>query len=110
MKNRHDIVITGPVTNANKTGWYSNKDPQFDKLYRDKNAAGLTMGRWVMLPQNLDKQESIRKTKASTEAREAIEGLFEKHKTEKDSLASDWNESRELVNSQRPGASISMRA
>ena len=97
MKNRHDIVISGPVTNEHKTGWYNNKDPQFDKLYRDANAAGLTMGRWVMLPQNLDHQESIRKTKASAKAREAIEGLFEKHKAEKDSLASDGYESRELV-------------
>ena len=31
------IWLPGPVTPENETGWYSKKDPLYDKLWKDRN-------------------------------------------------------------------------
>ena len=79
MKNADNMWLQGPMTKENPTGWYSNRDLMYEKLYKERSAAIMTLGRWMMLPTKVGKQESIRRTKASYATRTAIESLLDAH-------------------------------
>ena len=67
------IWLPGPVTPQNETGWYSKKDPLYDKLWKDRNRVPIVVGRWVFMPNEESKVGRIRRNKASKEARSAID-------------------------------------
>jgi len=67
------IWLPGPVTPQNETGWYSKKDPLYDKLWKDRNRVPMVVGRWVFMPKEESKCGPIRRNKASKEARSAID-------------------------------------
>jgi hypothetical protein len=74
--NKHQakpIWLPGPVTPDNETGWYSKKDPLYDKLWKDRNRVPVVVGRWIFMPNKEDLVGGIRRQKASKEARSAID-------------------------------------
>ena len=92
-----ELWLQGPITKENQNGWYSKKDLIYEKLYKEKNAAAMTLGRWFMLPVEIANQESIRRSKASYAARTVIEGLLEgPSKSHLDGI--EGYESKELIN------------
>jgi hypothetical protein len=95
-KKDSEIWIPGPISKENPSGWYSNKDLLYEKLYKERNAAAMTLGRWVMLPMRVAAQESIRRDKASFAARAVIEGLLDMHKKGHDGDEEGY-ENKELV-------------
>ncbi len=77
------IWLPGPVTPENETGWYSKKDPLYDKLWKDRNRVPVVVGRWVFMPNKEKLVGGIRRSKASKEARSSIDrGHAEGGKTE----------------------------
>jgi hypothetical protein len=92
-----ELWLQGPITKENQNGWYSKKDLIYEKLYKEKNAAAMSLGRWFMLPIQLANQESIRRSKASYAARTVIEGLLEgQNKSHLD--GPNGYENKELIN------------
>ena len=96
-KASNELWLPGPITKDNPSGWYSKKDLIYEKLYKERNAAAMSLGKWFMLPVQLTHQESIRRSKASYAARTVIEGLLEG--STKSNLDSEMGyENRELIN------------
>ena len=67
------IWLPGPVTPENETGWYSKKDPLYDKLWKDRNRVPMVVGRWVFMPTKQKNCAPIRREKASKEARASVD-------------------------------------
>ena len=96
-KTSSELWLPGPITKDNPSGWYSKKDLIYEKLYKERNAAAMSLGKWFMLPVQLTHQESIRRSKASYAARTVIEGLLEG--PSKSHLDSESGyENKELIN------------
>ena len=72
-KNVKPIWLPGPVTPENETGWYSKKDPLYDKLWKDRNRVPMVVGCWVFMPPKQSAAAPIRRAKASKEARAAVD-------------------------------------
>jgi hypothetical protein len=72
-KNVKPIWLPGPVTPENETGWYSKKDPLYDKLWKDRNRVSMVVGCWVFMPPKQSAAAPIRRAKASKEARAAVD-------------------------------------